>query len=171
MQAGGKADNPGHPAVVDSGNPMVDGSPPVFDGGDPAIANGGVVVVTTDGIPGCRISAIIGAVVGVTSRSFSAFQEGIKSVDDGRSMTTPERTELLRRGREEAIELLAWQARRLGANAVVAMRFDHRQVTDHWNEICAYGTAIRITMAQPAAAPASATVYQGGTAQWGNSAS
>jgi uncharacterized protein YbjQ (UPF0145 family) len=33
----------------------------------------------------------------------------------------------------------------LGANAVIAMRFDHRQVTDTTNEVCAYGTAVTVT--------------------------
>jgi uncharacterized protein YbjQ (UPF0145 family) len=135
------------------------------------VANSGVVVVTTDSIAGCRIAAILGAVVGVASLPSSPYQGGLKSVDDGKSVTALQRVEMMRRSREEAIELLAWQARKLGANAVVAMRFDNRRVTDNWNEICAYGTAIRVTMAQPAAGPAPATDYQGGAAQWGSSAS
>jgi len=104
----------------------------------------GVVVVTTDGIPGYRVATILGAVVGVASHSTSPFQEGLKSVDTGKSISPTERVELMRRSREEAIEVLAWHAHRLGANAVVAMRFDHRPVTDTWNEICAYGTAVQV---------------------------
>ena len=29
-----------------------------------------------------------------------------------------------------------------GANAVVGMRFDHRPISESWNEVCAYGTAV-----------------------------
>lgn len=104
----------------------------------------GVVVVTTDEIPGYRVSAILGAVVGVSSHAFSPFQEGLKSVDTGKGVSAEQRVEVMRRSREEAIEVLAWHARQLGANAVVAMRFDHRRVTDTWNEICAYGTAVQV---------------------------
>jgi uncharacterized protein YbjQ (UPF0145 family) len=104
----------------------------------------GVVVVTTDGIAGFRVAAILGAVVGVASHATSPFAEGLKSVDTGRSVSPAERVELMRRSREEAMDVLAWYAHRLGANAVVAMRFDHRKVTDAWNEICAYGTAVRV---------------------------
>lgn len=104
----------------------------------------GVVVVTTDGIPGYRVATILGAVVGVASHSMSPFQEGLKSVDTGKSISAAERVELMRRSRQEAIDVLAWHAHQLGANAVVAMRFDHRQVTDTWTEICAYGTAVQV---------------------------
>jgi uncharacterized protein YbjQ (UPF0145 family) len=135
------------------------------------VANGGVVVVTTDTIDGCRISVILGAVVGVAPLPSSPYHYGLKSVDDGSSLTATERSELMRRSREEAIELLAFQARRLGANAVVAMRFDHRKVTDNWNEICAYGTAVRVTTSQPSVGPEPAPNYQGGAAPWGSSVS
>ena len=104
----------------------------------------GVVVVTTDEIPGYRVSAILGTVVGVASHSSSPFGEGLKSIDTGKSVSAERRVEVMRKSREEAIDVLAWNARRLGANAVVAMRFDHRQVTDAWNEICAYGTAVQV---------------------------
>lgn len=104
----------------------------------------GVVVVTTDGIAGYRIATILGAVVGVASHATSPFAEGLKSVDTGKSISAAERVEVMRRSREEAIDVLAWHAHRLGANAVVAMRFDHRKVTDAWNEICAYGTAVQV---------------------------
>jgi uncharacterized protein YbjQ (UPF0145 family) len=104
----------------------------------------GVVVVTTDEIPGYRVSAILGTVVGVASHSSSPFGEGLKSVDTGKSVSAERRVEVMRKSREEAIDVLAWHARRLGANAVVAMRFDHRMVTDAWNEICAYGTAVQV---------------------------
>jgi uncharacterized protein YbjQ (UPF0145 family) len=44
--------------------------------------------------------------------------------------------------REEAVARMTEAAERRGANAVVGMRFDHREITDYWAEICAYGTAV-----------------------------
>jgi uncharacterized protein YbjQ (UPF0145 family) len=102
----------------------------------------GVVVVTTDWIAGYDIAATVGEVMGVAAHSNVAYLEGLKSLADGSSATLAQRISLMQRSREEAVERMAAQARQLGANAVIAMRFDHRQVTDKWNEICAYGTAV-----------------------------
>jgi uncharacterized protein YbjQ (UPF0145 family) len=37
------------------------------------------------------------------------------------------------------------EARARGANAVIAMRFDTSGMGETWTEICAYGTAARIS--------------------------
>jgi uncharacterized protein YbjQ (UPF0145 family) len=59
----------------------------------------------------------------------------------------------LTRWREEAVERMAQEALKRGANAVVGMRFDHREVTSSLVEICAYGTAavafVRVNGARP----------------------
>jgi len=110
----------------------------------------GIVVVTTEWIAGYDVESILGAVVGVAPHSVSPFKEGLRSLADGAGISDAERAELMRRCREEAIERMAYHARQLGANAVVAMRMDHRQVTETWNEICAYGTAVH---AVPAGLP------------------
>jgi len=110
----------------------------------------GIVVVTTEWIAGYDVESILGAVVGVAPHSVSPYREGLKSLADGHGISDAERAELMRRCREEAIEGMAYHARQLGANAVVAMRMDHRQVTESWNEICAYGTAVH---AVPAGLP------------------
>jgi uncharacterized protein YbjQ (UPF0145 family) len=51
----------------------------------------------------------------------------------------------LTRWREEAVERMAQIAQKRGANAVVGMRFDHREITSSWVEICAYGTAVVVS--------------------------
>jgi len=50
------------------------------------------------------------------------------------------------------------QARARGANAVLGMRFDHRDISEVWGEMCAYGTAVYAvpvagTLPPPAAHP------------------
>jgi uncharacterized protein YbjQ (UPF0145 family) len=104
----------------------------------------GVVVTTTEGVAGYEVESLLGAVVGVAPHSISPYAEGLRSLADGHSVSETERVDVMRRSREEAIERMAYQARQLGANAVVAMRMDHRKVTETWNEICAYGTAVRV---------------------------
>jgi uncharacterized protein YbjQ (UPF0145 family) len=102
----------------------------------------GIIVVTTESIAGFDVQSVLGPVVGVAAHTNVPYIEGLRSLVDGSSVSETERLDVLRRSREEAIERMALHARQLGANAVVTMRFDHRQVTDRWNEICAYGTAV-----------------------------
>ncbi|WP_253760953.1 YbjQ family protein [Hamadaea flava] len=108
--------------------------------------------MTTEWIAGYEVETIMGAVVGVSPHSISPYLEGMRSLADGQGVSNTERMDLMRRCREEAIEMMAYNARKIGANAVIAMRMDHRLVTEVWNEICAYGTAVRAVPAVPAPA-------------------
>ena len=93
-------------------------------------------------MPGYRIEKVLGPVLGVAARSRSPYMEGLKSLADGHAIDAEHRRELLANCRVEAIRHMLDRASGAGANAVVAMRFDHRAVTDVWNEVCAYGTAV-----------------------------
>jgi hypothetical protein len=55
----------------------------------------------------------------------------------------------LGRWRDDAIAQMAKLAYARGANAVVCMRFDHRDISASWTEICAYGTAVFVVPARP----------------------
>lgn len=101
-----------------------------------------LLVTTTESLPGYRIERVLGPVLGVAARARSPFAEGLRSLDDGHSVTEEHRRELFAAGRVEAMRRMLNEASGAGANAVVAMRFDHRPVTEMWNEICAYGTAV-----------------------------
>jgi uncharacterized protein YbjQ (UPF0145 family) len=50
----------------------------------------------------------------------------------------------LRSGRDDAIAEMAAAADSRGANAVIGTRFDTRDVSSSWPEICAYGTVVLI---------------------------
>jgi uncharacterized protein YbjQ (UPF0145 family) len=100
-----------------------------------------MLIVTTDTIPGHRVASVIGEVIGVTARSNNPFTEGLKQLNGD---ANPDRTPSLVRWRREAVMEMAAEARRLGADAVIAMKFDNRQITPVWTEICAYGTAVRL---------------------------
>ncbi|GAA2512724.1 YbjQ family protein [Pilimelia columellifera] len=102
-----------------------------------------MLVATTDSLPGYEICEVLGEVIGITARSNNPFAEGIKSLHGG---TNPKMFESLTRWREEAVERMAQNARHRGANAVVGMRFDHRDLTAAWIEICAYGTAVVVAV-------------------------
>lgn len=109
---------------------------------------GGVLVVTTDHLPGHVVQAVYGEVLGLSARTLSPYTEGFKSYADGSGVSMDVRLHMLTECRLEAVDRMAQVALRLGANAVLAMRFDHRPVTESWIEICAYGTAVRAEVAR-----------------------
>lgn len=100
-----------------------------------------MLIVTTELIPGRTIKSVIGEVIGVTARQNNAFLEGLRRVD-GRPATA--QAPSLLRWRWDAIGGMAEEAMRLGADAVIGMKFDNRQINASWSEICAYGTAVRL---------------------------
>jgi uncharacterized protein YbjQ (UPF0145 family) len=56
-------------------------------------------------------------------------------------------TKMLAEGREHATERLVEEAASKGANAVLAFRFDTSELGGTWTEICAYGTAVKVSPA------------------------
>jgi uncharacterized protein YbjQ (UPF0145 family) len=52
-------------------------------------------------------------------------------------------TKMLVEGREQGIARLVEAAEAVGADAIVAMRFDTSELGSNATEICAYGTAVR----------------------------
>jgi uncharacterized protein YbjQ (UPF0145 family) len=101
---------------------------------------GRVLVVTTDVLPGYEIRAILGAVVSSMARTRNPYREGVKNLRGGNY--DPRAPENLTRWRTDAVARLGEEAQRLGANAVIGMQFEHREVGTMWMEVCAYGTAV-----------------------------
>jgi uncharacterized protein YbjQ (UPF0145 family) len=52
------------------------------------------------------------------------------------------RAELLEDSRRHALDRLIENAKLLGANAVIAMRYDSSEIGQQFTEIVAYGTAV-----------------------------
>ena len=104
-----------------------------------------MLIATTNDAPGYEVDEVIGEVFGLTVRSRnlgSQIGAGLKSFVGGelRGMT-----KMLAEGREEAIARLIEEAEAKGANAILAMRFDTSELGSTWTEICAYGTAVRVS--------------------------
>jgi uncharacterized protein YbjQ (UPF0145 family) len=104
----------------------------------------GVLVVTTPYVAGHRITEMKGEVFGLVVRSRGLggnILAGLRSLGGGE---IHEYTELLEQSRLQAIDRLLQNARSMGANAVVSMRFDSSSLADYMSEIVAYGTAVVI---------------------------
>ncbi len=104
-----------------------------------------MLIVTTNDLPGYRVDEVLGEIFGLTVRSRNAFSQmgaGLKSIIGGelRGMTTA-----LTDSRNQVMQRLIDEATARGANAILAMRFDTSEMGGVWTEICAYGTAVRVT--------------------------
>ena len=107
-----------------------------------------MLVTTTNDLQGWEIQRVCGEVFGLTVRSrnmFSQMGAGLKSMFGGELKGM---TKALVDSRNEVMGRMIGEAQSRGANAVVAMRFDTSEMGDVWTEICAYGTAVRISPLQ-----------------------
>ena len=105
------------------------------------------MITTAFGFEGYRVVRSLGVIRGVTVRSRSIvgnFVGGIETLFGGNISTY---TELCEHAREEAYELMIRHADKLGANAVIGMRYDANDVMDGVTEVLAYGTAVVIEKA------------------------
>lgn len=103
-----------------------------------------MIVVNTEYIPGREIVEIKGLVQGSTVRAKHVGRDiaaGIKNIFGGELKGY---TELLTESRREATERMLEQARMMGANAVVNVRYATSNVTAGAAELYAYGTAVVI---------------------------
>jgi uncharacterized protein YbjQ (UPF0145 family) len=98
-------------------------------------------VTTTNDLAGHRVVRHIGMVRGITVRSRSIIGTVGASLQSLLGGNISLYTELARKAREEAYELMLEHARQMGANAILAMRFDANEITDGVTEVLAYGTA------------------------------
>lgn len=104
--------------------------------------DGGMLVTNIEIIPGRRISSHLGIVQGSTVRSKHLGKDllaGLKNIVGGELTSY---TELLQEARSEATERMVEQARSIGANAVINVRYSTASITTGAAEILAYGTAV-----------------------------
>ena len=103
-----------------------------------------MIFVTTATIAGKEISESLGTVRGSTVRARNIGRDifaGLKNIVGGE---ISEYTKLLAQAREQAIKRMLDDANRLGADAVVNVRFNTSQVMQGAAEMLAYGTAVKL---------------------------
>jgi uncharacterized protein YbjQ (UPF0145 family) len=116
----------------------------------------GIILTNIEAVPGRAVDEVYGLVHGSTIRAkhFGRdFMAGLKNIVGGELKGY---TELLEESRAEAVSRMVAQARELGANAVINVRFGTTSVAQGAAEILAYGTAVRLAPAQVPPIPSSA---------------
>jgi uncharacterized protein YbjQ (UPF0145 family) len=103
-----------------------------------------MILSTMNDLPGYEVTEVIGEVFGLTVRSRNvgaSIGAAFKSLAGGelRGMT-----KLLAASRVEAQDRLTEAAEAKGGNAILGMRFDVSELQGIGQEICAYGTAVKV---------------------------
>ena len=101
-----------------------------------------MIVTTTNDLSGYRIVEHLGVVRGITVRSRNVIA-GLGAVLQtliGGNISIY--TKLAEQARQEAYEMLVAHAENLGANAILAMRYDANEISAGVTEVLAYGTAV-----------------------------
>ena len=100
------------------------------------------MVTTQFELDGFRVTRTLGVVRGIVVRSRSIvgnFGAMIQSLFGGNITLY---TSLCERARLDAYELMVVHAQDMGANAIIAMRYDANEVAAGITEVLAYGTAV-----------------------------
>ncbi|MBT8103929.1 MAG: YbjQ family protein [Gammaproteobacteria bacterium] len=103
-----------------------------------------MVISNTESIPGRNIVEFYGVVTGNTVRAKHVGRDimaGLKNIVGGELKGY---TELLQDSRKEATDRMIEQAKSMGANAVVNVRFATSSISQGAAELFAYGTAVRV---------------------------
>jgi uncharacterized protein YbjQ (UPF0145 family) len=101
-------------------------------------------VTTANAFDGCRVVRGLGLVRGITVRSRSVFGNIGASLQSMVGGNITLYTELAEASRKEAYELMIQHAVALGANAIIACRYDATEIAQGITEMVCYGTAVVI---------------------------
>ena len=101
-------------------------------------------VVSAPEVPGTRIIKSLGIVRGLTVRSrsaFGSFAASLETLVGGKNYTY---TELSEASRQEAFTDMCNHASTMGANAIIAVRYDTNDIMEGVTEVLCYGTAVLV---------------------------
>jgi uncharacterized protein YbjQ (UPF0145 family) len=104
-----------------------------------------MLVATTNDLAGHKIVRNIGVVRGIVVRSRSIVGNVGASIQSlfGGNITLY--TSMCEQARADAYQLMVQHAQEMGANAILAMRYDANEIAAGITEVLAYGTAVVAT--------------------------
>jgi uncharacterized protein YbjQ (UPF0145 family) len=103
-----------------------------------------IIVTTGNDVAGHEIVQYLGIVRGIVVRSIGVgrgFVGGLRSIGGG---NIPEYAAVCEEARQHAYQLMLTHATEMGAEAVIAFRYDATEFTQGSTEVLAYGTAVKI---------------------------
>lgn len=103
-----------------------------------------MIITTTESIPGKEITEVLGVARGSTVRARNIGRDifaGLKNIVGGE---IEEYTKLQAQSREQAMQRMLADAEKLGADAIINVRFGTSMVMQGCAEMLAYGTAVKL---------------------------
>lgn len=108
-------------------------------------SNGGKMILTNiESVPGKSVAEHFGLVSGSTIRAKHIGRDLMASLKNLVGGELKGYTQLLQESRQQATERMVEEARLMGANAIVNVRFSTSSVAQGAAELYAYGTAVRV---------------------------
>jgi len=104
-----------------------------------------IIATTTDFVPGYKVKRVLGVVKGNTVRAKHIGKDivaGLKNIVGGEIQ---EYTNMLADARQESYNRMINEAIKLGADAVINIRFMTSQTMAGAAELLAYGTAVKLS--------------------------
>jgi uncharacterized protein YbjQ (UPF0145 family) len=105
---------------------------------------GSMIITNIEEVPGKKIVAHYGLVTGSTVRAKHVGRDlmaGLKNIIGGELKGY---TELLEDARGQAKDRMIEQAKEMGANAIINVRFNTSSIAQGASELYIYGTAVRV---------------------------
>ena len=103
-----------------------------------------MLILTTDTVPGREIAEPLGLVRGSSVRTKHVGVDIMAALRNLVGGELKSYSSLMAGVREQALDRMAADATRMGADAVVATRMETSQIMSGASEIVAYGTAVRL---------------------------
>src|ERR1700761_3996010 len=104
-----------------------------------------MIITTGNDVAGHEITGYLGIVRGIIVRSTGiarGFIGGIRSIGGG---NIPEYAAVCEEARQHAFDIMIQHAAAMGADAVIAFRYDATEFAQGSTEVLAYGTAVKVT--------------------------
>jgi uncharacterized protein YbjQ (UPF0145 family) len=101
-----------------------------------------MIMVTIDSVPGKTIKKTFGLVRGNTIRARHIGKDILAALRNIVGGEIRDYTKMMAESREQALDRMVEEAKELGANAVLNIRFATSMIMQSASEILAYGTAV-----------------------------
>jgi uncharacterized protein YbjQ (UPF0145 family) len=103
-----------------------------------------IIVTTSNEVAGYRVAEYLGIVRGIVVRATSIGQGIVGAFKQLGGGNIEEYVEVCEAARQDAYLLMMDHAQKVGAHAVIGMRYDATEFVAGATEVLAYGTAVRL---------------------------
>jgi uncharacterized protein YbjQ (UPF0145 family) len=103
-----------------------------------------MILVTSDEIPGKKVTKVLGLVRGNTIRARHVGRDILAALRNVVGGEIVDYTKMIAESREQAVDRMIAEAEGLGANAIVTIRFSTSSMMQGAAELLCYGTAVLV---------------------------